>query len=106
LVATAVCSAVLDNIPIVAAAIPLVSGIVAQDPHYGLTLWLALATGAAVGGNATLLGASANLGGVSLARPRGYALGFKTYLRWSLPLSGATLAVAVAWLWWQGGIAR
>lgn len=106
LVATAVCSAVLDNIPIVAAAIPLVSGIVAQDPQYGLTLWLALATGAAVGGNATLLGASANLVGVSLARTRGYALSFKTYLRWSLPLSGATLAVAVAWLWWQGSLTR
>ena len=102
LVAVAVCSAVLDNIPIVAAAIPLVSGIVAQEPHYGLALWLALATGAAVGGNATLLGASANLVGVSLARTRGYRLGFRTYLAWSLPLSGATLAVAAAWLWWGG----
>ncbi len=102
LVAAAVCSAVLDNIPIVAAAIPLVSGIVAQEPHYGLALWLALATGAAVGGNATLLGASANLVGVSLARTRGYTLNFRTYLAWSLPLSGATLGVAAAWLWWGG----
>ena len=106
LVFTAVCSAVLDNIPIVAAAIPLVSGILAQDPRYGLTLWLALATGAAVGGNTTLLGASANLVGVSLARKRGYQLSFRTYLRWSLPLSAATLAVAVAWVWWQGGLGR
>lgn len=104
MLATAVCSAVLDNIPIVAAAIPLVLGILARHPQYGLSLWLALAIGAAVGGNATLVGASANLVGVSLARTRGYALSFGTYLRWSLPVSALTLAAGLGWVWWHGGL--
>jgi len=101
--ATALCSAVLDNIPIVAAAIPLVFTILAAEPQYGLSLWLALAVGAAVGGNATLIGASANLVGVSLARARGYSLSFRTYLRWGLPVSGGTLALSALWLIWQAG---
>ncbi len=106
MLATAVCSAVLDNIPIVAAAIPLVLGILARHPQYGLSLWLALAIGAAVGGNATLVGASANLVGVGLARTRGYTLSFGTYLRWSLPVSAVTLATGLGWLWWHGGVGR
>lgn len=98
LVGSALCSAVLDNIPIVAAAIPLIRSMLATHPQYGTSLWVALAVGAGVGGNATLYGASANVMVSSLAKVRGYTLTFKDYLRWGLPITGITLVAASLWM--------
>jgi Na+/H+ antiporter NhaD/arsenite permease-like protein len=81
-------SAFLDNIPFVATMIPLIQGTVAQ---LGLTtaqanpLWWALSLGACLGGNGTLIGASANVvvGGIS-ERTRD-PITFRNYLKVGLP---------------------
>jgi Na+/H+ antiporter NhaD/arsenite permease-like protein len=102
----ALLSAFVDNIPIVAAAIPVVRTIVAHHPEYGASLWFALAIGAAVGGNATVIGASANVVAAQLAKARGYSLSFKQYLRTGVPLTALTWVVAGAYLVVWGSIAR
>jgi Na+/H+ antiporter NhaD/arsenite permease-like protein len=100
----AILSAFIDNVPIVAAAIPLVRIILEHHPGYGTDLWFALAIGAAVGGNATLVGASANVVAAGLAKARGYSLSFKEFLRWGAPLAVMTWAVAALYLWlWPWG---
>jgi Na+/H+ antiporter NhaD/arsenite permease-like protein len=105
LLGTAVLSALLDNLPIVAAMIPLVDRLTAAHPAYFPGLWVALAIGAAVGGNATLYGAAANVVAGSLAKARGYRLSFRDWMRTAGPLTMGLLVVAVAWMW-VGGFMR
>ena len=66
-------SAVIDNIPYVATMSPVVAQLVAPDgPLAGHTeLWWALALGADLGGNATAVGASANVVVIGIAQPHG-----------------------------------
>jgi Na+/H+ antiporter NhaD/arsenite permease-like protein len=85
---SAIFSAFLDNIPFVATMIPLLQGTVA---HLGLTpaqadpLWWSLALGACLGGNGTLVGASANVivGGISEKTKD--PITFRSYLSVGLP---------------------
>jgi Na+/H+ antiporter NhaD/arsenite permease-like protein len=96
---TAVVSALLDNVPLVAAAIPMLARSAA-----GPAVWWALAAGAAIGGNATLIGSSANLVAASLAAERGLALDFPTFWRQARGISTTALVLTGLWLWaTQGG---
>ncbi len=94
----AVFSALLDNVPLVAAAIPIIRSLLQQNPHLGNTLWVALAMGAAIGGNATIIGASANVVAQGLALERGYALDFKRYLPFGAKIFGITLVLATCYI--------
>ncbi|MCX7022330.1 MAG: SLC13 family permease, partial [bacterium] len=81
-------SAFLDNIPFVAAMIPLLMSTIAQlglTPAQADPLWWALSLGACLGGNGTLIGASANVivGGIS-ERTRD-PITFRNYLAVGLP---------------------
>lgn len=100
LVGTALFSALLDNLPIVAAAIPLIHIVLHDHPQYGVAPWLALAAGAAIGGNATSFGATANVVAVGLANVRGYSLSFRRHLSMGVPITLLTLAAAVLWIVW------
>jgi Na+/H+ antiporter NhaD/arsenite permease-like protein len=98
---SAVLSAVVDNIPFVAAMIPVIH---ALAPGLGgneaiLPLWVALSLGACFGGNGTLVGASANLTVAGIAQREGVPFGFVTYTRQALPLTLASVAIAQAYLW-------
>ena len=83
-------SAIVDNIPFAAAMVPV---IVNLSRTVGLKLpslaWT-LALGADIGGNATPIGASANVVGTAIARREGYPITWKRYLKYAVP---ATLAV-------------
>jgi Na+/H+ antiporter NhaD/arsenite permease-like protein len=103
LAGTALLSAFLDNLPVVAAMIPLVERVLAGEPRYGQTLWIALAIGAAVGGNATLYGAAANVVAASLAKARGYRLSFREWARVGVPLTAGLLLVSAIWVAALGG---
>ncbi len=72
LIGSAVVSAVVDNIPYVTAMTPVVASLIATNPELGEdgALWWALALGADLGGNATLVGASANVVVVGHRRPQ------------------------------------
>lgn len=90
-------SGIVDNIPYTAAMIPLVKNL-------GLSMnivpvWWALALGADLGGNLTLVGASANLVAASLAERSGYKLSFAQFFRYGIVTVLVSLIVASLWLW-------
>jgi len=76
----ALLSAIVDNIPFVVAMIPIIKGLEAQGPSME-PLWWALAIGAGFGGNATPIGASANILTIALSERAGYPITFRMWLR-------------------------
>jgi Na+/H+ antiporter NhaD/arsenite permease-like protein len=92
-------SAVVDNIPYVATMTPLVAQVSADlHPAYPHVLWWALALGADFGGNATAVGASANVVVIGLARRAGQPVSFRQFLRYGVPATAVTVTAAAAWL--------
>ena len=79
--ASAVLSAIVDNIPFVATMIPLIKAWRRHSaaPDAILPLWWCLSLGACLGGNGTLIGASANLTVAGLAERGGVPFRFVTY---------------------------
>lgn len=98
---SAITSAVVDNIPFVATMIPLVEsmeaglgGKEALEP-----VWWALALGACLGGNGSLIGAAANVMVSGLGERAGYPIGFSTFLKIGLPLMFLSVAIAQVYMW-------
>lgn len=98
---SAITSAVVDNIPFVATMIPLVEsmeaglgGKEALEP-----VWWALALGACLGGNGSLIGAAANVMVAGLGERAGYPIGFSTFLKIGLPLMFLSVAIAQVYMW-------
>ncbi len=87
LVGSAVISAIVDNIPYVTAMSPVVASLIETNPELGHNgaLWWALALGADLGGNATLVGASANVVVAGVAARNGLRLTFAGWLRYGHP---------------------
>jgi Na+/H+ antiporter NhaD/arsenite permease-like protein len=94
---SAVLSAIVDNIPYVTTVAPLVAGLVENvpDPMQGEALWWALALGADLGGNATAVGASANVVIIGLAAKYGHPISFWTFTRYGLVV--AAITVTLSW---------
>jgi Na+/H+ antiporter NhaD/arsenite permease-like protein len=97
----ALLSALLDNIPFVATVIPVIKS---AAPAYGgaeaiQPLWWALSLGACLGGNATLIGASANLTMAGFAERNGIRFGTWTYARHAVPMTLVSLAICQVYLW-------
>jgi len=91
-------SGIVDNIPYVASMSPVVAEIVGPDGEPQV-LWWALALGADLGGNATLVGASANVVVAGIAARNGTAIGFWQFTRYGLVVAGTTLAVSSVYVW-------
>ncbi len=94
---SAAASGIIDNIPYTASMIPLIQSMGRSMPTG--PLWWALAIGADLGGNATLVGASANVVIASLAERSGYPLGFRQFLRYGLPTTLATMLISSVYIW-------
>jgi Na+/H+ antiporter NhaD/arsenite permease-like protein len=93
-------SAVIDNIPYTAVTIPLVASLLGQlkaGPD-GEVLWWALALGACLGGNGTLIGASANVTVVGLAEKDGKRIPFNEFTAFGSRIAGLTLLMSSAYL--------
>ncbi len=87
-------SGIVDNIPFIATTIPVLQDL--SGPTY---LWWALSLGACLGGNMTLVGASANVVVAGLAKEHGCdTLTFKEYLKVGVPLTVLGLALAHVYL--------
>lgn len=100
---SAILSAFIDNIPFVATMIPLIKN---MAPTFGgdealLPLWWALALGACLGGNGTLIGASANLVVAGLAERSGHRIGFVPYLKSCFLLMLLSIVVAHIYIVWR-----
>lgn len=92
-------SAVIDNIPYAATMTPLVGQLTAGRSEEGNVLWWALAIGTDLGGNATIIGASANVVLAALSDREGHRISFGTYLRYGLPITFGTMLVSTLYLW-------
>ncbi|MFN8583135.1 MAG: ArsB/NhaD family transporter [Gemmatimonadaceae bacterium] len=73
-------SALIDNIPFVAVCMPIVSQLTHAMPGETQVLWWALSLGACLGGNGTLIGASANVTTVGLAERAGIRITFRDFM--------------------------
>jgi Na+/H+ antiporter NhaD/arsenite permease-like protein len=98
---SAVASAVVDNIPFVASTIPLIK---AMAPTFGgadqlMPLWWSLSLGACLGGNGTLVGASANLIVAGFAERAGQRIRFVPFMLMAFPLMLFSIAIASLYLW-------
>ena len=95
---SAIASAIVDNIPYTATAIPIVQGLIdaglAND-----VLWWALALGACLGGNLTIVGASANIVVANLAERDGHKITFWQFFRYGSAVVALSLIVSTAYLW-------
>lgn len=108
---SAALSAVVDNIPYVAAMNPLIVDL-ARSLHPEVTdyvalvhqpdiipLWWALALGACLGGNGTIIGASANVVIVNIARKAGYRISFWQFMKFGFPVMIGSVALSALYLW-------
>lgn len=99
--ASAVLSAIVDNIPYVATMAPLVDSLIRDLPAgaEGTPLWWSLALGADLGGNATAIGASANVVVLGIAARSGYPIGFWQFTRYGLVVTAVTLGLSAPYVW-------
>jgi Na+/H+ antiporter NhaD/arsenite permease-like protein len=94
---SAVASGVVDNIPYTATMIPVVKSLGQVMPVR--PLWWSLALGACLGGNATLVGASANVVVASLAERSGHPISFGLFLRYGVITTLLSLVMASVYVW-------
>ncbi|MGR6914155.1 ArsB/NhaD family transporter [[Actinomadura] parvosata] len=94
-------SAVVDNIPYVATMSPIVADLVQANGggEHAQVLWWALALGADLGGNATAVGAAANVVVVGIAARNGTPISFWQFTRYGLVVTLVTVAVSTPYLW-------
>lgn len=95
---SALASSVLDNIPFVATLIPLIKAIGVKTGMDITPLWWAISLGACLGGNGTLIGASANVIVAGLAEKHGHRLTFGKYLKYGLPLMLLSIFLSTIYL--------
>ncbi|MCB5271848.1 MAG: ArsB/NhaD family transporter [Candidatus Cloacimonetes bacterium] len=76
-------SAVIDNVPFVAAMIPVLErlGVLINNPDAMHPIWWSMALGACLGGNGTMIGASANIVAIGIANRNGFHISFKEYTK-------------------------
>jgi Na+/H+ antiporter NhaD/arsenite permease-like protein len=94
-----VLSAVIDNIPYVATMAPLVSELAADTGNPQSVLWWALALGADLGGNATIIGASANVVMAGIAEKNGHPIRFWQFAKYGVPVTLVSVLLCVPYLW-------
>lgn len=107
---SAVCSAVVDNIPYVATMNPLIVDMARElwpDLH-GVELlqhkdlmpvWWSLALGACLGGNGSPIGASANVIVIGIAQKAGVKISFLRFVAYGAPITILTVFIAMVYIW-------
>ena len=99
--ASAILSAIIDNIPFVATMIPVIKS---MAPTFGgpeglMPLWWSLSLGACLGGNGTLIGASANLTVAGIAERSGIPFRFLTFLKFAFPMMLMSIIVSTIYVY-------
>ena len=96
---SAIFSAIVDNIPFVATMIPLIKDIGSITGMDLTPLWWALALGADIGGNATIVGASANVVVSGIAGREGHKIGFVEYLKIAVPMTTIAMVICTGYIY-------
>ncbi|MBD3940516.1 ArsB/NhaD family transporter [Microbacterium sp. NEAU-LLC] len=99
LAGSALLSGIVDNIPYVATLAPLTADLVNAGGASAEPLWWALALGADLGGNATAIGASANIVVLGIALRNGHPISFWTFTKYGLIVTAVTVALCIPYLW-------
>ena len=106
-------SGIVDNIPFVATMNPMlvelaagfakvpVAAVTPVELHTGtmLAFWWALSLGACLGGNFTLIGASANVVVAGMAEKNGHPIGFRHYLKYGVPATLVSIVISHLYIW-------
>ncbi|HLC76441.1 MAG TPA: ArsB/NhaD family transporter [Candidatus Peribacterales bacterium] len=93
-------SAIVDNIPFVATMIPLIKDLGASGMPME-PLWWALALGADMGGNATIIGASANVIVSGIASREGHKITFVEYMKTAIPITFVSIVICTIYLYFR-----
>ncbi len=98
---SAIISAFVDNIPFTATMIPVISALISQNPDLNThhVLWWALSMGACLGGNGTVIGASANVVVSGMAKKNGIDINFRNYAKVGAPVTIFILLVSSIYLY-------
>ena len=100
---SAILSALVDNIPFVATMIPMIKEM--EEPLGGeqalMPLWWALSIGACLGGNGSLIGASANVIVAGFADRAGHPIGFIRFMRVGFPLMLLSIVISTGYVYWR-----
>ena len=96
---SAVLSGLIDNIPYVASMSPVISdlsvGLIGRQEH---VLWWSLAFGADFGGNATIIGASANVVAIGLAAKAGHHISFWKFAKYGIIVTAVSIAMVYPYI--------
>jgi len=95
---SAIISGFLDNIPFTLAMIPIVQMMIESTGLSGNILWWALSLGACFGGNFTMIGASANIVGIGMAKKYNQHITFLEFMKFSAVATLLSLIVASIYL--------
>jgi Na+/H+ antiporter NhaD/arsenite permease-like protein len=100
---SAVASAIVDNIPFVATMIPLIESMSADfgGDEQLMPLWWSLALGACLGGNGSLIGASANLIVAGFAERSGQPIRFLPFMLMAFPLMLVSIMISTVYVFWR-----
>jgi Na+/H+ antiporter NhaD/arsenite permease-like protein len=96
---SALLSTVIANIPFTAAMLPVIGYLTATVPGAGSkVLFYSLSVGSAMGGNGSLIGASANMVAAGIAERAGYPITYKHFLKKGFPALLLTVGLGSIWL--------
>ncbi|RTZ59315.1 MAG: arsenic transporter [Gammaproteobacteria bacterium] len=98
-VLSAFISGIVDNIPFTMAMSYVLLDLQQTVPFNVEPLWWALALGACLGGNITVIGASANVVAAGLVEKEGYKIGFFDFIKMGTPVAVVTVFIALFLLW-------
>jgi len=98
---SAIASAFVDNIPFVATMIPLIKAVGEIGRMDVSAMWWALSLGACLGGNGTIIGASANVVVSSIAAGRGYPMTFVRYLKVAFPMMLVSIIISQVYMYFR-----
>ena len=93
-----IASGFLDNIPFTITMIPIVEIMNESNPLFQNLLWWALALGACLGGNITMIGASANIVSIGIAKKYGVQISFLEFMKFGAVISFISLIIASIYL--------
>lgn len=96
---SAYASAIVDNIPFAATMVPVIRELSISQGFPLPTLAWTLALGTDIGGNATPIGASANVVGTAIADREGYRIGWGRYCKYAIPATILVILLCNIYLW-------
>lgn len=95
---SAIASAFIDNIPFVATMIPLIKDMGSMSGMNLEPIWWALSLGACLGGNGTVIGASANVIAIGMAEEHGKKITFGEHFKLAFPMMILTIVLSSIYL--------